>query len=56
VWYIIGVGRDSLRRPGGTGKSKKRRFVKGTCGKPSEFSALKKACEENGYIYTGKAN
>ena len=31
-------------------------YVKGTCGKPSEFSALKKACEESGYIYTGKAN
>lgn len=29
-------------------------YVKGTCGKPSEFLALKKACLEHGYIYTGK--
>ena len=29
-------------------------YVKGTCGKLHEFSQLKKACKENGYIYTGK--
>lgn len=26
-------------------------YVKGTCGKPNEFLALKKACREKGYIY-----
>ena len=28
-------------------------YVRGTAGKPEEFAALKKACKENGYIYTG---
>ena len=28
-------------------------YVKGTCGKPEEFSALREACEKNGYIYAG---
>jgi hypothetical protein len=31
-------------------------YVKGTCGKQNEFALLKKACEEIGYIYTGKIN
>lgn len=28
-------------------------YVKGTCGKNYEFLALKKACKEHGYTYTG---
>jgi hypothetical protein len=28
-------------------------YVKGTCGKPDEFRALRMACKDNGYIYKG---
>ncbi len=28
-------------------------YVRGTCGKRNEFKDLKRACEENGYIYAG---
>lgn len=30
-------------------------YVRGTCGKPIEFSALKRACEANGLIYRAGA-
>jgi len=29
-------------------------YVKGTCGKSHEFTALKRACEQAGFIYKGK--
>jgi len=28
-------------------------YVRGTCGKASEFNALRLACRNNGYIYKG---
>ena len=29
-------------------------YVKGTCGKPAEFSLLKSLCNKFGYIYKGE--
>lgn len=37
---------EAARRGGKT-------YVRGTLGKPDEFRALRAACREHGYIYTG---